>query len=220
MTSPTVTIGSNVTSALVVTPRPDIDLPSVSIGSCAVLKPLGLSAARAAAAATAATTTPAASATATLVFLLMFPSSCGGSYRTRCRNGPLPAERAEKTVEQEARIAARGTPGVLLPSDHELVGAAQQPQAPLGDELLVDGAEPTCERRVNGRAEGDGLAVHRSAGGHHEVRERDEALRIDGPFGHDETGQSKGADRRALLRRAREDDGPDVGIRAEALEHL
>ena len=41
---------------------------------------------------------------------------------------------------------------------------------------LVDAAKPTPIRRVDGRPERDGLAVHGPAGGDDEVRERDQAL--------------------------------------------
>ena len=68
----------------------------------------------------------------------------------------------------------------------ELVRGAQHAQPPVRDQPLVDGAEPAGERRVDGHAERDRLAVHRAAGRDDEVGERDEALRVDGVLGHDE----------------------------------
>ena len=64
-----------------------------------------------------------------------------------------------------------------------------------------------------GRAERDGLAVHRAAGGHDEVGEGDQRLRVDRALGDDEAAA---AQLRALLRRARQDDGLRA---AQALEH-
>ena len=71
----------------------------------------------------------------------------------------------------------------------ELVRAREPAQPPLGEEALVDGAQPALESREHRRAEGDRLAVHRAARRHHEVRVPDEALRVDRALGHDEAAR-------------------------------
>ena len=75
--------------------------------------------------------------------------------------------------------------------EHDLVGARQPAQAALGDQALVDRAEPALERRPDRRAERDRLAVHRPAGGDHEVGEGDQRLRVDRLLGDDEAALAR-----------------------------
>ena len=68
----------------------------------------------------------------------------------------------------------------------ELMRGSEQAQTSLAHQHLVDGAEPTRERRVHGDAERDRLAVHRPSGRDDEVGERDEALCVDRVLRDDE----------------------------------
>ena len=118
----------------------------------------------------------------------------------------LPVERGQQQVEHQLRIARlRGRRGRLL-LQHERVGVGQLDQPPVSDQPLVDGAHLPRERRPDGRPERDRLAIHRPAGRDDEIRERDQALRVDRVLGHDERRQRRLAERVPLGRGAREDD--------------
>ena len=78
--------------------------------------------------------------------------------------------------------------------DDERAGIGDRHEASLADQLLVDAAEPSAERRVDGDAERRRLAVHRPTGGDDEVAERDQALRVDGVLRHDHRRQAERAD--------------------------
>ena len=101
------------------------------------------------------------------------------------------------------RIRLNAAPDRAL-CEHDVLRALEDLQAPVGDELLVDRAEAALERRPDGRAERDGLAVHRAAGGHDEVGEGDQRLRVDRALRDDEAAAGELG---ALLRRARQHDG-------------
>ena len=72
----------------------------------------------------------------------------------------------------------------------ELDGVAQLAQPALGDQPLVDRPEPSLEGGVHRNAQRDGLAIHRAAGGDHEVGEGDQRLRVDRLLGDDEAGHA------------------------------
>ena len=103
------------------------------------------------------------------------------------------AQRGEQQVEQHVRVAAdaasRSRPAALRRSRAR--GPLERREPAVADQLLVDAAEPPAEGRVDRHAERDGLAVHRPAGGDDEVRERDQALRVDGAVGDDQRGQRR-----------------------------
>ena len=86
----------------------------------------------------------------------------------------------------------------------------------LADEALVDGAEAALEGRVDGRAERDGLAVHRAAGGDDEVGVGDQGLRVDRALGDDEAAGALQLG--ALVGDARQDDG--LGLVAQAAQDV
>src|SRR5919106_7089132 len=93
----------------------------------------------------------------------------------------------EQQSDEFARVAADPQLAIRVPSLHlYLPGIVELAQPPLTEQRLVDGAEPALERGEYRRAEGDGLAVHGTAGRDDEVGVGHEALGVDGPGGHDE----------------------------------
>ena len=74
---------------------------------------------------------------------------------------------------------------------HELepAGVGERTQAVLADQSLVHAPKPTAVGGVDGGSERDRLAVHRPSGRHHEVGERNQALRVDRVLGEHHRGQ-------------------------------
>ena len=94
-------------------------------------------------------------------------------------------------------------------------GSSSFRRRPSRKQLLVDGAQTALESGEDGGAERHRLAVHGTAGGDHEVREGDQALRVDRVLGHDQA-----ADRlylRSLSGRPGQHDG--LGGARQPLEH-
>ena len=92
------------------------------------------------------------------------------------------AQAGQRELQQVAGIAPHAlgerARGLGLEGDRVRVGEQLQP--PLAHELLVDAAQRALEHRPHRRAEHGRLAVHRAAGGHEHVGERDEAAAVDG----------------------------------------
>ena len=98
--------------------------------------------------------------------------------------------------------------------------SGERPQPALGDEPLVDAPEAGRERRVDGRPEDGGLAVHRPARAHDQVGAGHQARPVDRMLGHGDRRKRQAAEALRLLGRPRQHDGPDVVAAADVLEHL
>ena len=127
--------------------------------------------------------------------------------------------RGQQQTREDRRVTphARGSLTVGGAPFHQLqlVGAVQLPEAALSDQALVDGTQATLEHREHGRPERDRLAVHRAAGGHHQIGVGDQRLGVDCALGNDEAAGLH--ELLALLGGAREYDR--LGA-PELVEHL
>src|SRR5215211_5873958 len=86
----------------------------------------------------------------------------------------------QQELDEELRVAADAVVRVgraLLERQRRRVGQAVH--ATRCDELLVDSAETSLERRPHGRAERDGLAIHRAARADDEVGKGDQGRGVD-----------------------------------------
>src|SRR6476660_2759991 len=72
--------------------------------------------------------------------------------------------RSQHQIDEELRVAAHPLPLAALLLELERTRVGQRAQSIRANQRLVDAAEPAAVRRVDRRAEGDGLAVHRPAG--------------------------------------------------------
>ena len=91
----------------------------------------------------------------------------------------------------------RGFAHPFLEPKRARIGEGYQPL--LADQHLVDAAEAPAVRRVDRHAERGRLPVHRSPGGHDEIREGDQALRVDRLIGNEHRRQLEAVDEVALL---------------------
>ena len=129
------------------------------------------------------------------------------------------ASSAEEHVNQQVRVAPRALPVGLALADLDLLRIGERPEPALADERLVDAAEATRVRGVDGRPQRDGLAVHRAAGRDDQIGERDHALGVDGAVRHDHRRIVQLPHVIALLIGARDYDRVDAPVPSEALEH-
>ena len=131
--------------------------------------------------------------------------SAGASAEVYPRGPPSsrPSTSRSVKVSGSRRTRSAGPPAGRLTTSTSS-GALEPLEPALGDQPLVDGAEPPLERRPHGRAERHRLAVHRAARGHDEVRVGDQRLRVDGALRDHEAARAR--ELLPLLRRAREHD--------------
>ena len=102
------------------------------------------------------------------------------------------ASRAERRMSRRS-AGSRSTPGSCPAASRARTasGERQELEPPPCDQLLVDRAHPTGERRVDGDAERRCLAVHRPAGRDHEIRQRHEALGVERVLRDDERREAR-----------------------------
>jgi hypothetical protein len=88
----------------------------------------------------------------------------------------------------------------------------------MADQVLVDAAQPAAVGGVDGHSQGSCLTVHRAARRDDEIRERNQALRVDGLLGDDHRRQGERAHVVALLLGPRDHERVHVLQVAEVLE--
>ena len=109
--------------------------------------------------------------------------------------GALPGfygcQRREQQLDEHPGVSARaredGIRSARLAKDSS-AGSVSLRRRPFGDQAFVDGTQASLERRVDGRAERDRLAVHGAARGDHEVGVGDQRLGVDRVGRDDEAG--------------------------------
>ena len=115
----------------------------------------------------------------------------------------LAREAVRQQVREHSRVAAHAVgargraPAASRLRTSTSSGRSSCLQPPVGDQPLVDRAEPALERGPHGRAERDRLAVHRAARGDDDVGVRDQRLRVDGALGDDVAAGRRRAPRAA-----------------------
>ena len=99
-------------------------------------------------------------------------------------SGSVRPEQAEKV----GRVAPdMGRAGGTL-DEFERLRVAERAQPPISHQRLVDPPEPTTEGRVDRHPQRGRLAVHRSAGRHHQVGLSHQALRVNGSVDYHHRG--------------------------------